>query len=88
MSNPVQSIDPVRFPLTYSVSAAVQVADEAPESWKAERCHAWSVLARTTVAVDGIAVASGGLLRFADLRAAHAIAADACHLALTTGVTP
>lgn len=86
--DPIPNIDPVKFPLTYSVCAAVQVADEAPESWKAERCHAWRILARTTVTVDGIAVASGGLLRFDDLRAAISCAADAGHLALITGVTP
>lgn len=88
MYNIPPGIDPERYPLTYSVAVASQVADGAPGEWTAEIEAAIHILTRAdTRALLTAASSHRGFWR-EDSAAALSIACDAARLARATGVTP
>lgn len=86
--NPVPDIDPVRWPLAYSVCAAAQIADDAPRAWQPEINLATFILARCDARAFLVSIHAGPALRASDLADAHGTAATACRLVRATGVTP
>lgn len=82
------SIDPERYPLTYSVAVAAQVADDAPRDWTAEIEAAIHILTRVDTRSILTAASSHHGFWQQDHADALSVACDAARLASATGVTP